>query len=202
MKKMLMLALMLVAVTAMGDVYTCDFENGELPLGYYGDGDPPMICEVVTAPDPVYAGDFSLRCIDNAAGGTPQALMVWIKGLQDGDVINAGFYRFDDTPGESPSIRIWGHWNDDPLDITGYSGSAGGNGDYGEGLGWDYHDWTWTVEAGHTGLIIEARTYSSEGDTAWIDDLYVDAPAHAEVIMPEGNVATGQGTWSQIKALY
>jgi len=202
MKKMLLLALMLVAAgSALAVTYTCDFENGELPLGYYGTGTPPMICTDVTTPDPVFAGLYSLKVEDNSPSGTPQAFLVWVKGLMDGDMVTAGFHRFDDTPGSSPSCRIWGHWNDDAGDITAYNGSAGGNSNYGDGLGWDYTDYTWTV-SGHTGLIIELRTYSSAGDTVWADDLYVDAPANATVIMPEGGVAAQQGTWGEIKALY
>ncbi len=200
MKKLLTLALVLVASSAFGLEYFYGFEDGGLPIGYYGNGEPPILANLVTTP--VHGGGWALRCEDNAASGTPQAFLVWVKGLTDGDMVTAGFWRYDDTPGTSPSCRIWGHWNDDPVDVNGYDGSASGNGDYGEGLGWDYTDWTWTVADGHTGLIIEIRTYSNDGDVVWIDDLYVDAPEFAEVILPHSGTATQEGTWSDIKALY
>ena len=48
--------------------------------------------------------------------------------LKNGDTVSAGFARYDETPGASPSCRIWGHWNDElPGNPEGYSGSAGGN---------------------------------------------------------------------------
>ena len=73
----------------------------------------------------VYSGMYSLQLTDNAPSGTPQAFAAALWNLQDGDVITAGFWRYDDTPASAPSCRIWGHWNDDlPADINGYSGSA------------------------------------------------------------------------------
>ncbi len=210
MKKLLAMVLMLALASGMAlaqETYTTDFEDGtSTVLGLYGTGAPPMIVSNVMAPDPVYMGLHSLRLEDNSPSGTPQAFMGWVRGLQNGDVITAGFWRFDDSPGASPSVRIWGHWNDDPSDITGYAGSAGGNGEYGDGLGWDWHEWTWTVEGDHTGLIIEARTYSSEGHTSWIDDFTVTIPSRdgIELLMPHADepVATQDATISHIKALY
>ena len=46
--------------------------------------------------------------------------------VRAGDVVSAGFWRYDDTPDGAPSVRIWGHWNDSlPADPDGYDGSAG-----------------------------------------------------------------------------
>ncbi len=210
MKKLLLMALALgltAGVAVAQETYTQDFEDGTTTvLGLYGTGDPPMIVTNVGAPDPVYGGLRSLRLEDNSPSGTPQAFIAWVYGLQDGDEITAGFWRYDDTPGVSPSVRIWAHWNDNPDDITGYNGSASGNGDYGEGLGWDYHDWTWTVSGGHTGIVIEARTYSSIGDTSWIDDVTVTIPSRDGIVLwlpgPDHPVANENSTWSQVKSLY
>ena len=71
--------------------------------------------------------------------------------------------------------------------MNGYAGSAGGNDAYGDGLGWDFASWTWTI-AGHTGLVVEIRTYSNPGHTVWIDDLTVTAPDRdgIEVEFPGG----------------
>ncbi|MDP6418241.1 MAG: hypothetical protein QF492_06835 [Candidatus Krumholzibacteria bacterium] len=201
MKKVLFASLMLVAVTAWGAVFTYGFEDGGLPLGYYGNGEPPIIAEVVGAPDPVHSGDYSLRCIDNASSSTPQAYLIWVQGLQDGDSVFASFFRYDTTPGAAPSCRIWANWNDNPDDITGYNGSASGQSDYGPGEGWDEANKTWSV-SGHTGIVIHVRTYSSAGDTVWVDDITVDAPDHATVILPEGDTATENATWSSLKAIF
>ena len=201
MKKLLLLALVaLFATSAMADTMSFGWETGTPDLlGLYGSGEPPIIATVATTP--VYSGMYSLQLEDNSPSGTPQAYIAWVTGLSDGDEVTAGFWRFDDTPGASPSVRIWGNWNDTE-DVSGYSGSASGNGDYGEGLGWDYHEYTWTVVDGHTGLTITARTYSAEGDTAWIDDLSVTAPEGCVIHMPDGSVPVEDATISQIKALY
>ncbi len=188
----------LAAVVNADQTETFDWEDGvSTALAVYGDGDPPMILTVVQ--DPVHGGVYSLELEDNAPSGTPSAYVAWIKGLQDGDEVTGSFWRYDVTPGGSPSCRIWAHWNDDPVDIMGYDGSASGNAEYGEGLGWDETSYTWTVADGHTGLVIEARTYSSDGDIVWIDDLTVTAPDGAEIILP-GEVGVNSASWGEIKA--
>ncbi len=173
-------------------------------LGLYGSGTPPMIVTNVGAPDPVYGGLRSLRLEDNSPSGTPQAFVAWVRGLKDGDCVRASFWRYDVTPGASPSCRIWGHWNDTDS-CTGYSGSASGNDDYGPGTGWDKASWKWVVSGGHTGLIIECRTYSNPGDVVWIDDITVsiDCLSDAIIIFPDaGPSAVEPTTWSRIKSMY
>ena len=59
-----------------------------------------------------------------------------------------------------------------------------------------------TADGTHTGLIIEARTYSNPGDICWIDDFYVAAPSCCEVVVMEGGTAAMEDTWSEVKALY
>jgi hypothetical protein len=202
--------LLLVAVAIMfalpafaNPVPVVDWECHYTVLGLYGSGDPPIVATNVGDPDPVYEGLRSLRLEDNSPSGTPQAYVAWIRGLAPGDSVSACIARYDDTPGVSPSCRIWGHWNDDPEDVNGYSGSAGGNPDYGPGLGWDHACHTWYVaDTGHTGLVIEIRTYSNPGDTVWVDELIVDAPMHAEIVIPDCQNPVTELTWTGIKALY
>ncbi len=113
--------------------------------------------------------------------------MAWITGLQDNDVVEASFWRYDTTSGSAPSARIWAHYTDDSADINSYGGSAGGDSDYGPGTGWDLADYSWTFdsdEGSHNGLVIEVRTYSNPGDTVWIDDLTVQAPDTATITTP------------------
>jgi len=179
---------------------TCGWEGTGTILGYYGAGEPPIIAEIST--ERVYAGAQSLYLEDNAPSGTPQAFVAWIVGLSGGDEVAVSIWRFDDTPGAAPSARIWGHWNDDPNDISVYNGSAGGNSDYGTGEGWDLVEYTWTVEEGHTGLVIEVRTYSSAGDIVWVDDLTVSAPEGATIYTPDNYVPIASTTWGEIKAVF
>lgn len=177
----------LVASPAMGQqVVTYGWEDGTgTVLELYGTGDPPIIATNVGAPDPVYSGSYSLRLEDNSPSGTPQAYVAWITGLNEGDIVDVSFWRYDDTPDASPSCRIWGHWNNDPCDINGYDGSASGNSDYGPGEGWDLATYMWTVPAGVSGVVVECRTYSNPGDVVWIDDITVTCPDHALVFVPD-----------------
>ncbi|OPL19700.1 MAG: hypothetical protein AVO35_01635 [Candidatus Aegiribacteria sp. MLS_C] len=152
------------------------------------------------ATDPVHGGSQSLE-LERLSDGTPQAYVAWITGLSDGEEVTASFWRYDVTPAAAPSCRIWAHWNDDPGDVNGYAGSAGGNSDYGPGTGWDETEYTWTVVDGHTGLVIEARVYSNPGDMVWIDDMTVTAPTGAEIVMP-GGLALERQTWGSIKTVF
>lgn len=175
------------------------WEGTDTILGVYP-ADTSMIASLVTSP--VHGGSQSLCLEDNlSTSGTPQAFVAWVVGLQDGDEVTGSFWRYDTTPGGSPSCRIWAHWNDDPDDIYGYAGSASGNDDYGLGTGWDETSWTWTVVDGHTGLVIEARTYSSAGDIVWIDDMIITAPDNATIWTPD-NTALQNTTWADIKAAF
>ena len=183
------------------------WEDDGTVLGIYPDPALPSII-ATNVPgwtgEPVHNGNFSLRLEDNAPDSTPQAFLVFFWNLQDGDVINVGFWRYDTTPGAAPSVRIWGHWNDDlPDDPDGYSGSAGGEYDYGLGEGWDYTFFDYTVVDGHTGLVIEARTYSVDGDTVWLDDMHIEMPDHVYAQIPGCSpIDTESESWGGVKALF
>jgi hypothetical protein len=180
------------------------WEDGGTVLGLYGSGNPPIIATNVSAPAPFWTGNFSLELQDNSPDDTPQAYVAFVWNLEAGDVVTAGFWRYDTTPGGSPSCRIWAHWNDHlPDNPDGFDGSAGGNVDYGPGTGWDYVYWDWTVESPHSGLVIEVRTYSNPGDTIWIDDIAVLAPEGAFIKFPgPGSIANQNLTWGSVKVLY
>jgi hypothetical protein len=209
MKTLFLLAGLACFATVAPAVTVVDYgwEDAGTVLGIYPDPDLPSIIATNVASwegDPVHAGNFSLRLVDNAPSGTPQAYVAFIWGLQDGDMVTAGFWRYDDSPDASPSVRIWAHWNDElPVNPDGYDGSASGNGDYGPGTGWDYTDYTWTVVDGHTGIVIEARTYSNPGDTVWLDDMHIEIPDHAFVQIPGCSpIAVESETWGSVKNLY
>ena len=185
-----------LAASATALPFDYGWEDGATVLDIHPE-DTSMLVSVVS--DPVHGGTQSLELVDNADSGTPQAWVAYVWGLRDGDEVTVGFWRYDDTPGTSPSCRIWAHWNDElPGNPEANNGSASGNDDYGLGLGWDYTDYTWSV-SGHTGIVIEARTYSEAGHTAWIDDLHIEVPDHASVQTPEV-VAVQSLSWSAIKA--
>ncbi len=139
---------------------------------------------------PVYSADRALHLVDGASSGTPQAYVGWVEGLNAGDVVTASFWCYDTTPGASPSGRIWGHYNEFN-DINDYAGSAGGNDTYSAGDGWSFLEWSWTYNPSDldaTGLVIEARTYSSSGDDVYIDTLTITAPDGAIITTPGGTV--------------
>ncbi len=201
MKKLLLIALTLCLSTSLAhaEYVTYGWEDGGTILGQYGD----IIATNVGAPDPVHSGDHSLKLEDAQASGTPQAYIAFIWNLQDGDVVTVGFWRYDITPGTAPSCRVWAHWNDElPGNPDGYSGSASGNSDYGPGEGWDFTYYDWTVD-GHTGIVIECRTYSSAGDIVWIDDMEITTPDHAYIQIPgDSPIGTENQTWGGVKTLY
>jgi hypothetical protein len=182
---------------ALADI-TVDYgwEGTETILGMYPESG--VIAQIAT--DPVHGGSQSLY-LERVSESTPQAYIAWIVGLSDGDEVTGSFWRYDITPGTAPSCRIWAHWNDDPGDVYGHNGSASGNSDYGEGLGWDETSYTWTVVEGHTGIVIEARIYSNPGDIVWIDDMTITAPDGATIYTP-GTVSLESGTWADIKAAF
>jgi len=198
MKSLLVVSLLFAAwqVAAASVTETFGWEGTQTILGSYGD----IIATIVT--DPVHGGSQSLMLEDAAASGTPQAYVAWITGLSDGDIVTASFWRYDVTPAASPSCRIWAHWNDDPADVYGHNGSAGGQDDYGPGTGWDLAEYTWTVIDGHTGLVIEARTYSEAGDIVWIDDMTITAPDGTSITTPGDLQALSADTWAAIKATF
>ena len=182
----------------------CDWEHGETLFHVEGTGDPAIIATNVTDPDPVHEGTHALRLEDNSPDGTPEAWIAYLYDLDEGDEVTVGFWRYDTTPSVAPSVRIWAHWNNSlPGDLSADDGSAGGDSDYGPGTGWDYAEYTWTVPAGMTGIVIEARTYSNPGDTVWIDELMVMPPGNCTIVTPCLTlVGTQETTFSSLKAEY
>ncbi|MBD3317386.1 MAG: hypothetical protein GF344_16480 [Chitinivibrionales bacterium] len=177
----------LVSGTAFGaQTVNYGWEDGETILGKYGNVSESLVSS------PVHGGSKSLQLTDSSSSGpsTPQAYVAWVKDLQNGDTVTASFWRYDVTPGSSPSCRIWGHYTSDTGDIDSYAGSASGNSGYGPGEGWDKTSYTWVYDGtgDHTGLVIEVRTYSNDGDVVWVDDLEVTAPDYATIDV--GNLGT------------
>ncbi len=158
------------AVSANAATYGWEDGVGTI-LGFYGN-----ISNPTNVTDFVHTGNHALRVTEDPVGGTPQAYVAWITGLTDGDIVDASFWAYDDTPGVSPSVRIWGHYTTSD-DINNYQGSASGNYDYTQGIGWEEIGWSWTFDSSggtRDALVIEVRLYTGADPTDYyIDDLTV-----------------------------
>jgi hypothetical protein len=199
------LAVVLLAAPALAQQTRCagwEEAGATTILGYYGN---LVNDRIVSAPEPVYAGDHACSVQESPVGGTPQAYVAYIEFLTDGDVIDASFYAYDDTPGVSPSVRIWAHYAVSG-DVTSYEGSASGPSAYTAGTGWELmsHSWTFDSSGGtRDALVIEYRLYSVGEDTYYMDDICVTAPDHARITLAgEPPIAVESESWSGIKALY
>ncbi len=155
----------------------------------------------------VHTGSRALELVESPEGGTPQGYVARICGLTDGDVVTASFWGYDLTPGASPSLRIWGHYDDNCTNVA-YAGSASGSTTYTDGSGWSQVSYTWVFDSSlgtRSSLTVEARLYSSTGgggDTFYVDDVEVSAPAGAVVELPGGTSATDETSWGGVKALF
>ena len=192
--------LMIAAGAASAATDSCGWESPDsLVLATYPD--ETAITSSLDS-EQVHAGATALKLERNNESPTPSVYVATVDNLNPGDVVTAGFWCYDMTPGAAPSGRIWGHWNDDIAgDIMGYNGSAGGNNDYSAGDGWSYLEWSWEVPADHKGLVIEARLYSNPGDIIWIDDIQVDAPDGSDLNLAcSVETAVQEMSWSALKA--
>lgn len=203
-KSILLIGIAAAALSASAGavVLTADYgwEDGVgTILGSYGNLADPLNVAPPIAGGPAAAngGQRVLQVSESPVGGTPQAYLAFIENLTDGDVIDASFFGWDETPGASPSLRIWAHYAHSG-DVTSYAGSASGNYDYTAGTGWDQVSWTWTFDSdggSRDALVIEARLYSPSGEDRydyWIDDLSVTATAASAAVTittPGGTVA-------------
>lgn len=223
MQKLVILAIVLLFVTPAFAQQTLNYswEDGGTILGFYGN----LCCDTnVSGVQNGFAGDgvaYScpgavdgtqyLHIAEDPHYGTPEAYVAWVTGLTDGDVVTAGFYGYDVSPGLSPSMRIWGSYTSVGGDINSYAGSAGGNVAYTAGNGWDFVDWSWTFDSdlgSRDGLRVAVRLYSYPTTSDpnhtdyWIDDLTVTAPDHAVIHFPEPMSPVEESTWGTIKAMY
>jgi len=202
-------AMMLVVPAALADCsFNYGWEDGYTYLTIY---QPDYAYGYnVGAPDPVHTGLRSLKLVDNTdpLRATPDVYICWIVGLTDGDQVTASIWRYDTTPGGSPSARIWAKYTPVGGDVDSYAGSASGNSDYGPGTGWDQTSYTWTFDSNsdaRDGLGIAIRTYSNAGDTVWVDDLevFIDSDTFCgQVYLPCNPVPVEAASWAQVKALY
>ena len=187
---------------AQSSTHCYGWEDGGTSLGEFGN------VEYFNDTAHVSEGMYSLAIAETGTG-TGQIYVAWITGLMEGDVIEASFDVYDDSlvDGDSvyPRTRIWGHYSLAD-DIDAYDGSAGGNNDYSDGLGWNVLAHSWTIPAEKVALVIEARPYGADPFDQgynWIDNICVTIPDHAYLHFPgEGPVSTSAANWSSVKALF
>ena len=201
----LMTAILMIAVFATGawaqQTVTFGWEDGVSTVlsTYYN------VDEVFNDGAMANSGTHSLYANESSLTGTGELYLAVITNLNNGDEVTASFYGYDDTPGVSPSLRIWGGYCDTD-GIDSYTGSAGGNSTYTAGTGWEQIAYTFVFDdsEGHDALIIKARLYSAAvGDDFWVDDLEVTAPENAIITLPnELPVSTENAAFGAVKALY
>ncbi len=171
------------------------WEDGGTILGSYGNLSDPANVGPTNGITP-YDGDYMLTVSEYPISDTPQAFIAWVTDISDGDEITACFYGYDDTPGASSSMRVWGSWSDNN-DITSYAGTADGNTDYTAGTGWDQvcHTFSTSQENWESGsaLVVQARLYSSSSATSavqyFIDLVEVTTSSSTATIHFPGPVA-------------
>lgn len=132
----------------------------------------------------------------------PHAYVAFIEGLQDGDVVSASFFAYDDTIGQGnsgyPSVRIWASYarSGDIDDFAGSIPQSQQNQMFTSGIGWEQigHSWTFNSNNGdRDALRVEVRIYSNDDDTNfYIDDLqvhvYCAANPDLTITLPGGTV--------------
>ena len=189
------------------------YTEGATILGTLGGCEAALSAEMNLPTAPGYA--LQLTKTTPATQGYATAFLACVWGLQEGDVVTASFWRHDPTAGY-PRMRLWAHYNDAlgqpdnrSHDTQVVNGLAYGDMDFGTEAGWDNPEWTWTVPAGHCGLVIDAVVYGEVGDVMYLDDFNITIPNHAVIQTPmfffdeNGNpVSTDSQSWSEIKTLF
>lgn len=152
-------------------------------------------------------GARMLRVTEAPHSGTPEAHIAYVVGLEDGDVVAASVFLYDETPpattGGFPNMRIWAH-RSHSSDIEGiFSSIPAGqqNNNYTAGIGWEElgHEWTFDSNNGEFDtLVVQVRLYSTpatdpKGSTDfYIDDVSVEVYCASnpdlEIIFPNNTV--------------
>jgi len=165
---------------------------------------------------PLHSGySVALTKATDVYSGYSTAFFACVWDLQAGDQVTASYWRYDNNVGY-PRLRLWAHYNDGLVesdyrgqDLVLNDGLAYGNNSFGAEAGWEQFSYTWTIPAGHTGLVIDAVVYGDYGAVMYVDELSLTVPDHAYARVPgtyydaagEATAATPT-TWSDVKALF
>ena len=134
-----------------------------------------------------YAGSSSLFLVESPMGGTPEAYVAYVTGLQAGDTVYASmWFKGEGVVGKG---RLWGHYANDGIDSE--NGTASGANSYaGIGSEWEESTHTWVIPEGKTGLVIEARLYGFQEDNRLLgDELFVGVSSASANIQIAGQNA-------------
>lgn len=214
-KSLITLALIgLLAVPAMAaQTYTYDWSGDADYLGCFGSD---ASAEIYALQDHTGDGGGSLLLTKNNWGPYANGFVASVWGLQEGDEVTVTCWRYDNYS-SMPYFALWSHYNDaleEAADARGQDmavddGNCYGNSQLGVQNGWEEYSHTWTIGAGHTGLVIDAQVYGSTGAYMLVDDLSITVPDHASVrtpdtVYPAGGEPTAlePASWTAVKSLF
>ncbi|MAX09637.1 MAG: hypothetical protein CMG13_02095 [Candidatus Marinimicrobia bacterium] len=168
--------LFLIFSILQSDTYSWD--NGGTILGSFGNlGSATNV-------------DNALVLTEDPISGTPSAYVAAVSGLSGGESIEVCLDMY--TPDEDVKGRIWGHYYDG-VDINSYDGSASGGDEYADTYGaWETNCYTWIVEAGKVGFILEARLYSyNDGSPLTVDNLIINSSGGSIIFPGDVSIIAG-----------
>lgn len=215
-KSLITLALIgLLAMPAMAaQTYTYDWSGDADYLGtFFTDASG----ELYGLQDHTGDGGGCLLLTKNTyGGGYALGFIASVWGLQEGDEVTVSCWRYDNNSA-MPYFALWAHYNDaleEAGDARGQDmavddGNCYGDQKLGVQNGWEEYTHTWTVEAGHTGLVIDAQVFGYGGHQMMVDDLSITVPDHASVRTPDtvypagGEPTAAEATsWTAVKTLF
>jgi hypothetical protein len=162
------------------------------------------------------AGNGLCLTKNNFGGGYALGFVATVWNLQEGDQVTVSIWRYDNMS-DQPYFALWSHYNDhleEAVDARGQDmdindGNCYGDQKLGAQNGWEEYTHTWTIAAGHTGLVIDAQVYGPTNSQLWVDDMTITVPDHANVRTPgaihlndDSVTAFEAATWSQVKTLF
>jgi hypothetical protein len=214
---MLAAACLLTVPVMAAQTYTYDWADGD--ADYLGCFDNDTGCLVSTLCNRTGSAGSGLALEKQTylyADGVAKGFLATVWNLVEGDEVTVSVWRYDSNA-NMPYFRLWAHYNDHleeaadarGQDMLANDGDMQGNNDFGNQNGWEQFSHTWTVEAGHTGMVIDAAVFGDYLATVYIDDLEVTVPDHASVRLPNAIYAAGgevtpvqMETWTSVKNLF
>lgn len=213
---LLMAACMLAGSAMAAQTYTYDWADGD--ANYLGSFGSEMIASTALSANHTAGGGYGLVLTKNnfAQNGNAMGFLAAVWELEAGDEVTFSVWRYDPTIGE-PYFRLWAHYNNAlvnahsalGLDMQTDDGNLMGTMAFGVQNGWEQFSYTWTIEAGNTGLVIDAVLYGEWGDEIWVDDIEITVPDHANVLLPNAyypaageTVAIDLETWTSVKSIF